>query len=127
MESDMKASLKILAVMMAVGFGVAAAMAHGDFKHVAGIVEKVSPDSVTVKTSDGKSVEVKLVAATTYVLHIATAPGAAADPSQDKPAKFSDLAVGDHVLIHARPKGDTLEAAEVKFSAPQAAAPANKP
>lgn len=105
-----------------------AAFAHGDKKHVSGTVEKITASSVFVKTADGKSVEVKLVPSTVYVLHIATPSGAPSDATQDKPAKLSDLAVGDRVLIHATPKGETLEAAEVKFSAPGThAASASKP
>ena len=33
-----------------------------------------------------------------------------------RPAKFADLAVGETVVIHATPKGEELEADEVKFS-----------
>jgi hypothetical protein len=40
----------------------------------------------------------------------------------DKPATLSDLAVGDRVVIHATPKGEILEAAEVRFSAAAATA-----
>ena len=82
-------------------------VAHGDKKHVIGTVEKINSDSVVVKTNDGSSVTVKLVDSTVYVSHAA---------SQDKPAKVSDLAVGDRVVIHATPNGETLSADEVKFS-----------
>jgi len=34
--------------------------AHGDKKHVIGTIEKLNSGSVTVKTRDGKSVQVKL-------------------------------------------------------------------
>jgi hypothetical protein len=83
--------------------------AHGDKKHVIGTIEKLNSGSVTVKTRDGKSVQVKLVPSTTYVARVATA---------DKPATLSDLAVGENVVIHATPKGDDLEADEVRFSTP---------
>ena len=81
--------------------------AHGDKKHVIGTIEKLNSGSVTVKTRDGKSVQVKLVPSTVYVARVATA---------DKPAALSDLAVGENVVIHATPKGDDLEADEVRFS-----------
>jgi len=114
--------LRFLAILASFGLMAAGAFAHGDKKHVNGVIEKISADSVIVKSPDSKSVEVKLVASTVYTLRVNMA---------DKPAKPSDLAVGDHVVIHATPKGDTLEAAEVKFShaAPAAAtSPAvNKP
>jgi hypothetical protein len=95
-----------------------AAMAHGDKKHVIGTVEKINADSVVVKTAAGKSVEVKLLPATMYVAHAG---------NQDKPAKIGDLAVGDRVVIHATPKGETLDANEVRFSAPASSAPSVKP
>lgn len=94
------------------------AFAHGDKKHVIGTVEKINSDSVVVKTASGKSVEVKLVPSTMYVSHVG---------NQDKAAKLSDLAVGDRVVIHATPKGEALEANEVKFSAPSASAATAKP
>ena len=84
--------------------------AHGDKKHVIGTIEKISADSVTVKTADGKSVEVKLAAATVYVTR------------DGKPAKFADVAAGQRVVIHATPKGADLIADEVKFAAAALAA-----
>ena len=110
--------LRSLALLLSFVLVTFAALAHGDMKHVIGTVEKTSADSVTVKTASGTSVEVKLVATTTFVMR---------SGGVDKPAKLSDLAVGDRVVIHAKPKGDTLEAAEVRFSAPAAAASASAP
>jgi hypothetical protein len=95
--------LRWIALLMV--FALAApAFAHGDKKHVIGTIEKLSPEAVTVKTKDGKTVDVKLATTTTYVT------------SDDKPAKFADLAVGQRVVIHADPKGAELIAATVKFS-----------
>ena len=93
--------------MMLVGvaaLAVCGAFAHGNKIHVMGTV-------------DGKSVEVKLVAATVYVRHVADS-SKPASPDEDKPAKLSELAVGDMVVIHATPKDNNLEADEVKFSVP---------
>ena len=118
MESIVKLSLRSLLLVLAMALAASAVLAHGDKKHVVGTVEKVSADSVTVKTADGKSVEVKLIAATTYVSH---------SGSVDKPAKLADVHVGDRVVIHATPKGDTLEAAEVRFSSGGAPAAGSKP
>lgn len=98
---------RYLSVLVSFALLAAAAFAHGDMKHVNGIVEKITTDSVIVKLADSKSVEVKLVASTVFTLRVNQA---------DKPAKLADLAVGDHVVIHATPKGETLEANEVKFS-----------
>ncbi|HEY2462034.1 MAG TPA: hypothetical protein VGI16_14585 [Candidatus Acidoferrum sp.] len=81
-----------------------ATLGHGDEKHVIGTLIKVNADSVVVKTADGKSVEVKLISGTAIVMR------------DGKAAKLSDLTTGEKVVIHAKPKGDTLEASEVRFS-----------
>ena len=93
------------------------ALAHGDKKHVMGSVEKITPDSVVVKMKDGNSVVVKLASSTVFLRHTNSADKTAAD----QPAKASDLAVGDLVVIHATPKDGGLEANEVKFSVPASA------
>lgn len=95
-----------------------AAFAHGDKIHVMGVLEKVSADSVTVKNAEGKSVEVKLAATTVYIFR----DGKTKDGT---PAKVTDLAAGQRVIIHATPKGTDLIANEVKFAAaaPAAAKP----
>src|SRR3984893_19575781 len=100
---------RICTILLAFLFVAITLSAHGDKKHVIGRIEKLNSGSVTVKTRDGKSVQVKLVPSTTYVARVATA---------DKPAAFSDLAVGENVVIHATPHGDDLEANEVRSSAP---------
>jgi hypothetical protein len=109
---------KLCCVLSIAALVAGAALAHGDKKHVVGTLEKINADSVVVKTAAGKSVEVKLLASTIYVSHAG---------NEDKPAKVADLAVGDRVVIHATPNGETLEANEVKFSAPATAASAVKP
>jgi len=109
---------KLCGLLAIVALMASVALAHGDKKHVIGTLEKINADSVMVKTAAGKSVEVKLVATTMYVSHAGNV---------DKPAKLADLAVGDRVVIHATPKGETLEANEVKFSASVAPAVKSKP
>jgi len=99
---------RFFTLLLSVLFVAITLSAHGDKKHVIGTIEKLNSGSVTVKTRDGKSVQVKLVASTTYVARVATA---------DKPAALSDLAVGENVVIHATPKDGDLEADEVRFSA----------
>jgi hypothetical protein len=106
----MKLRMTRLALLVVLFAG--AAFAHGNKVHVRGIVEKISADFVLVKTQNGKTVEVKLVASTIYVSRSNNA---------DKPAKMADLAAGDLVVIHANSKGNILEAEEVKFSARSAA------
>jgi hypothetical protein len=113
-----KTMLALLAVLF-----TGAAFAHGNKMHVRGTIEKVNADSIVIKTQENKSVEVKLVASTAYVLHVTDKSAKPSDPSQDKPAKVGDLAVGDFVVIHATPKDHTLEADEIKFSVPAVAKP----
>ena len=109
---------KWLMLALAVAFAGGAAFAHGNKVHVKGTVEKIGDDSLQVRTPEGKTVEVKLVASTVYVLHTRTKPGDAPDANENKPAKLADLVVGDAVVIHATPKDGNLEADEIKFSPP---------
>lgn len=111
--------MKWITLALALAFAATATLAHGNKVHVMGKVEKVGADSLLVKTRDGKSVEVKLVASTVYIQRMAVKPGEPSDPNDNRPAKLADLAVGDAVVIHATPKGGVLEADEVKFSAPE--------
>jgi hypothetical protein len=111
---------RLLVLMLLLGLAGGFALAHGTKVHVRGTVEKISADSLQVKTPDGKTVEVKLVASTVYLLHSTEKAAQASDANADKPAKMADLAVGDLVVIHATPKGSVLEADEVKFSVPSA-------
>jgi hypothetical protein len=107
--------LRIGVLTLALGVIAGGVWAHGNKVHVQGTVEKIGPDSLSVRAKDGKPVEVKLAASTVYLLR---------SNNQDKPAKFSDLAIGYLVVIHATPKDNTLEADEVKFSVPTAPKPA---
>ena len=105
------ARLVVVAIAVAITLPVPGPVfAHGDKVHVMGVIEKITADAVTVKTKEGKSVEVKLAATTVYTTRT------------DQPAKVSDLAVGQRVVIHADPKGKDLIAATVKFSGAGAAA-----
>ena len=114
----MKARLLILTLLLGLAGG--RTLAHGTKVHVRGTVEKVSSDSLQVKTQDGKTVEVKLTDSTVYLLHVTEKQGKPSDASTDKPATAADLAVGDLVVIHAKPKGSLLEADEIRFSVPGA-------
>src|SRR5256886_16718569 len=85
----MKLRLSLLALLFALVTGTA--FAHGNKVHVRGTVEKISADSVVVKTADGKSVEVKFAASTVFLSR---------SNNEDKPAKAGDLAPGNLVVIH---------------------------
>ena len=98
----MKLSASLLALLFV--FVAGNAFAHGEKIHVSGTVEKISAESMLVKTRDGKSVEVKLVASTVYISHVTGKAAKPADLSEDKPAKLSEIAVGNLVVIHATSK-----------------------
>jgi uncharacterized low-complexity protein len=109
--------LRCITIALLLALAAGSSFAHGNKVHVFGTLEKIGGDAVVVKTKEGKSVEVKLAASTVYV---------GRSNNQDKPAKLSDLAVGDLVVIHATPKENTLEADQIRFSVPigpKAAAP----
>ena len=112
------ASTKLYALFAILALAASVALAHGDKRHVVGTVEKISADSVVVKTAAGKSLEVKLMPTTMYVSRVG---------SEDKPAKQTDLAVGDRVVIHATPRGEILEADQVRFAARSASTTTAKP
>lgn len=107
--------LRSLVLLPLLAMAAGAAFAHGEKVHVRGTVERIGANSVFVKTPDGKSVEVRLAASTVYLLRA---------NNEDKPAKLSDLAVGNLVVIHATMKENALEADEIKFSVPRAASSA---
>ena len=77
-------------------------LAHGNKKHIRGTVEKINAGSIVVKETSGKSVEVKIVPTTVFL-------------KSGQLAKLEDLRVSERVVVHATPKGDTLEADQVKF------------
>jgi hypothetical protein len=116
--------VRLLIIVCLLSFVMSAAFAHGNKVHVSGTIEKISAETVVVKTRDGKFVEVKLVASTVYLAHVADKNAKPAGQTEDKPAKLSDVAVGDLVVIHATPKDNALEAEEVKFSVPSTTKPA---
>jgi hypothetical protein len=97
---------------------MALASAHGNKVHVRGTIEKISADSMIVRTVEGKSVEIRFGASTVFVSRA---------NNEDKPAKAGELAAGDLVVIHATPKDSGLEADEIKFSGPSGAKPGTVP
>jgi hypothetical protein len=110
--------IRLICIVLLLALAAGAVFAHRGKLHVLGTVEKVNSDSVVVRTKAGKSVEVRLAASTVFVERT---------NNQDKPAKLSDLAAGDFVVIHATAGDNGLEADQVRFSvpaAPKRAAPA---
>jgi hypothetical protein len=80
------------------------ASAHGGEEHVIGTVTKVSITSVTVKTTDGKTVQVGFDAKTTY-------------SRANQPIQKTDIKVGDRIVIHAEEVDEKLVAHTVEIGA----------
>jgi len=80
------------------------AHAHGNEIHVVGIVSKVSPAGISVKTRDGKTVEVGFGEQTSYM-------------RLTRPVDKNDIKVGDRVVIHAVKIKDNLVAHTVELGA----------
>ena len=74
--------------------------------HLMGTVTAVKPDTVTIKMQDGKTEMVMLEKTTKYM-------------KDEKPAKGTDLKVGDSVMINAKmdPKMKMYTAQEVMLGA----------
>ena len=75
---------------------------HGGATHVMGTVSKVSADSVTVDTTDHKTVEVGLTAKTAYT-------------RDKKKAVATDMKVGDRVMVEAKEVNGKLVADSVQL------------
>ncbi len=91
-----------IVILLAVLVFTGSLFAHGNEKHVLGVVKSVGADSVTVETASHQTQTVKVTAQTKFI-------------KSGAPSSLSDLKVGDKVVIHAKPSGKTLEATEVKF------------
>jgi len=78
------------------------ASAHGDEIHVIGIVSKVSPTGVSVKTKDGKMIEVGFGDKTTYM-------------RLKQPIDKGSIKVGDRIVIHAIKVKENLVAHTVEL------------
>ncbi len=84
------------------------ATAHGGEEHVTGTVTKISDISVTVKTTVGKTVEVRFDSKTTF--------------ARDKqPIQKNEIKVGDRIVIHAMEVKAKLVAHTVEIGAAPAA------
>src|SRR5215469_9961464 len=82
--------------------------AHGGMIHVMGTAARITDKSLTVETTDKKTIEVQLTDSTTYM-------------NGSNPGSRKELKVGDRVVIHAVKVKDSLQAHEVHFSAAAAA------
>jgi hypothetical protein len=81
--------------------------AHEGNEHVRGVVTQLSPQSITVQTTDKKTTTLKLTAKTTYQM-------------AGKPALATDLKVGDRVVVDVPEK--TTDALLIQIGTAPAAA-----
>ena len=100
----------VLAFVLAVGTinVTLPAFAHGGMEHITGTVTSVGDNSLTVKTTKGKTVKVNVDAKTAYS-HGKTA------------AKIADVKEGDRVVIHAMEMNEVMVAHEVEIGASKVA------
>jgi hypothetical protein len=105
---ELKIQIAILAIL-AFAFLPTIALAHGGEEHVTGIVAAISDTSVTVKTTAGKTVEVRFDAKTTY-------------ERAKQTTQKSDIKVGDRIVIHAVEVNEKLVAHTVELGAAKQAA-----
>jgi hypothetical protein len=95
---------RVLILIACISLIAVSALAHGGEEHVIGVVSKVAPDSITVKTA-AKMVTVAVAPETKFIKSKAA-------------AKIGDLSVGDRVVIHAKePSEGKLVADTVEFGA----------
>lgn len=93
----------LLAVMLLSVVCGSIVFAHGDKRHVMGIVGKLDVESVVVTTGEGEPVSIRLSKETKY-------------QKGETPASADDLKVGDRVVIDLDGEGDSAFAAEIRFS-----------
>lgn len=74
--------------------------AHGDEQHVMGTVAKITDSTITVKTTDARSVDVSVTPDTKFT-------------KAGQPISAKDVKQGDRVVIHAKKNGETLVARTV--------------
>lgn len=94
---------RVTIVMLVFACASLIAYAHEGMIHVMGTVTALTENSVTVVTSENKSIVVVLVETTTY-------------EKGTQPAVRKDLKIGDRVVIHAVKVKDALNAQNIRFS-----------
>ena len=106
----MKRSIALTVALVVALSGLA--LAHGGGEHVKGTVTAMTANSITVQTPEKETKTLSFNSETKFV-------------KSGKPAKASDLKVGDRVVVDVHEMGDMLHAAEVRFGAPPAPAQAH--
>ena len=110
--SKLKTHIAILAIV-SLALLPMIATAHGGEEHVTGTVTKISDNSVTVKTTAGKTVEVGFDPKTTFA-------------RAKQPIQKTDIKVGDRIVIHAMEMNEKLVAHTVEIGSATTAKHARK-
>ena len=105
---------RIVFSLVAIALFTGLLLAHGD--PIMGTVTAVAPDTVTIKDKDNKPVVIMVEKTTKFLMN-------------DKPAKKTDLKVGDRVVIDAEmnAKMKMYVAEEINIGAAAKAAPKATP
>lgn len=85
------------------------ALAHGNEKHVMGMVTSISESSITIEATTKKSVTIEISNRTKF-------------EKSGTRATWKELKVGDKAVVHADVAGDKLVANKVRFGTKKAAA-----
>jgi Cu/Ag efflux protein CusF len=96
----------ILALLLVIGSHnlTTPALAHGGLEHITGTVTNVGENTVAVKTTKGKTLQVHVDAKTEYI-------------RGKQVAKIGDLKEGDRVAVHAMEMNGSLVAHQVNIGA----------
>ena len=87
-----------------------AARAHEGMEHITGTVVTVGDNTLSIKDTKGKTVDVHVDAKTEYAL-------------RKTAAKFTDLKAGDRVVVHAMEMNGSMVAHEVNIGTAKAKKP----
>lgn len=79
-----------------------AAMAHEGGKHFLGTVQACDQNTLTVATTQNGILAFTITKTTKFL-------------KSGEPAQIKDLNKGEHVVVHAKPSGESWEAQEVRF------------
>jgi len=102
-----------MVAIVSLALSAAIASAHGGEEHVTGTVSMISDNSVTVKTTAGKIVEIAFDAKTTFT-------------RAKQPIQKADIKTGDRIVVHAAEVDHKLVAHTVQIGAATAGKTAAK-
>jgi len=86
------------------GLAAMPSAAHEGGVHLKGVVGAIDAQQITVQAADGHKSDVRITERTQFI-------------RGKEQGKREDLKPGDRVVVHARKRGDQLEATEIRFAA----------